>query len=106
MSSRSLGADLCLAWPTAEIAVMGPEGAVEIINRRELDSSEEPEKLHRELVQRYRDRFANPYIAAARGWIDEVIDPRQTREYLCRAIEIVGLKRVQRPPRKHGNIPL
>ena len=65
-----------------------------------------PKKLHRELVQCYRDRFANPYIAAARGWIDEVIDPRQTREYLCRAIEIVGLKRVQRPPRKHGNIPL
>ncbi len=106
MSSRSLGADLCLAWPSAEIAVMGPEGAVKIINRRELESSGEPEKLHCELAQGYRERFANPYIAAARGWIDEVIDPRQTREYLCRAIGIVGLKRVQRPPRKHGNIPL
>ncbi|MGB4290986.1 MAG: carboxyl transferase domain-containing protein, partial [Dethiobacteria bacterium] len=106
MGSRSLGSDLCLAWPGAEIAVMGPEGAVKIINRRELESSAEPEKLLRELAQGYRERFANPYIAAARGWIDEVIDPRQTREYLCRAISIVGLKRVQRPPRKHGNIPL
>jgi acetyl-CoA carboxylase carboxyltransferase component len=106
MGSRSLGSDLCLAWPGAEIAVMGPEAAVKIINRRELESSAEPEKLLRELAQGYRERFANPYIAAARGWIDEVIDPRQTREYLCRAISIVGLKRVQRPPRKHGNIPL
>lgn len=106
MGSRSLGADLCLAWPGAEIAVMEPGSAVEIINGPELESSDEPETLHRELALRYRDSFANPYIAAARGWIDEVIDPRQTREYLCRALGIVGQKRVQRPARKHGNIPL
>ena len=106
MGSRSLGADLCLAWPGAEIAVMEPGSAVEIINGPELESSDEPETLRRELALRYRDSFANPYIAAARGWIDEVIDPRQTREYLCRALGIVGQKRVQRPARKHGNIPL
>ncbi len=106
MCSRSLGADLCLAWPTAEIAVMGPEGAVELVNRSELESAAERESLQQELVERYRERYANPYIAAAQGWIDEVIDPRQTRDYLCRALSIVGLKRVQRPPRKHGNIPL
>lgn len=106
MGSRSLGADLCLAWPTAEISVMDPQGVVEIINRRELENAEEPGMLHRELAQQYRDRLANPYIAAARGWIDEVIDPQQTRDYLCRALGIVGLKRVQQPPRKHGNIPL
>ena len=106
MGSRALGADLCLAWPSAEIAVMGPEAAVQIIHRRELESAAEPEKLQRELAQGYRRRFANPYIAAARGWIEEVIDPRQTREYLCRAMGMVSQKRVQRPPRKHGNIPL
>ena len=106
MGSRSLGADLCLAWPGAEIALLGPEEAVEIINSGELEGAGEPEALRRELARRYRNSFANPYIAAARGWIDEVIEPRQTREYLCRALGAVGLKRVQRPPRKHGNIPL
>lgn len=106
MGSRSLGADLCLAWPTAEIAVLAPEGAAEIIQSGELDGANNHEKLLAEAAQSYRDRLANPYIAAARGWIDEVIDPRQTRAYLCRALGIVGLKRVQRPARKHGNIPL
>ena len=106
MSSRSLGADLCLAWPSAEIAVMGPEGAVNIINRRELEASADREKLHRELVQRYREHFANPYIAAGRGWIDEVIDPRQTRAYLLTGLEMLASKQEQRPLRKHGNIPL
>ncbi len=106
MGSRSLGADLCLAWPSAEIVVMGPEGAVEIINQHELEDAEDPESLRRELVQHYRDRFANPYVTAARGWIDEVIDPRQTRDCLRRALQVAGNKRVQRPLRKHGNIPL
>ena len=106
MNSRSLGADLCLAWPTAEIAVMGPEGAVNIVNRRELEAAADQQKLHQELVQRYRDRFANPYIAAARGWIDEVIDPRQTRAHLLAGLEMLASKREQRPLRKHGNIPL
>jgi propionyl-CoA carboxylase beta chain len=85
---------------------MGPEGAVEIINQHELEDAEDPESLRRELVQHYRDRFANPYVTAARGWIDEVIDPRQTRDCLRRALQVAGNKRVQRPLRKHGNIPL
>ncbi len=106
MNSRSLGADLCLAWPTAEIAVMGPEGAVNIVNRRELEAAADQEAKRQELVQQYRDKYANPYIAAARGWIDEVIDPRQTRAYLIRGLDMVENKREQRLMRKHGNIPL
>ncbi len=106
MNSRSLGADLCLAWPTAEIAVMGPDGAVNIVNRRELETAEDQAVKRQELVQQYRDKYANPYIAAARGWIDEVIDPRQTRAYLIRGLEMVENKREQRLMRKHGNIPL
>ncbi len=106
MNSRSLGADLCLAWPSAEIAVMGPEGAVNIVNRREIEAADDKEKKRQELVQQYREKYANPYIAAARGWIDEVIDPRQTRAYLIRGLEMVENKREQRLPRKHGNIPL
>jgi len=106
MNSRSLGADLCLAWPTAEIAVMGPEGAVNIVNRREIEAAEDKNQKRQELVDEYRDRYANPYIAAARGWIDEVIDPRETRAYLIRGLEMVGTKREQRLNRKHGNIPL
>jgi methylmalonyl-CoA decarboxylase subunit alpha len=106
MNSRSLGADLCLAWPSAEIAVMGPEGAVNIVNRRELEAAGDKEEKRQELVQQYRDKYANPYIAAARGWIDDVIDPRQTREYLVRGLDMVANKREQRLMRKHGNIPL
>ena len=106
MNARALGADLCLAWPTAEIAVMGPDGAVNIVYRRQLEEAEDKEQRRRELVQEYRDRFANPYVAAARGWIDEVIDPRQTRDYLLRGLAMLEGKREQRPPRKHGNIPL
>ena len=106
MNSRSLGADICLAWPTAEIAVMGPEGAVNIVNRRELEAADDKEQKRQELVQKYREKYANPYIAAARGWIDEVIDPRQTRAYLIRGLEMVENKREQRLMRKHGNIPL
>ncbi len=106
MDSRSLGADICLAWPTAEIAVMGPEGAVNIINRREIEETENKEEKRQELVSSYRERYANPYIAAARGWIDEVIDPRDTRTYLIRGLEMVENKREQRLMRKHGNIPL
>ncbi len=103
MNSRSLGADICLAWPTAEIAVMGPEGAVNIVNRRELEAAEDKTLKRQELVDEYRERYANPYIAAARGWIDEVIDPRQTREYLIRGLDMVGTKQEQRLLRKHGN---
>jgi len=106
MDSRSLGADLCLAWPTAEIAVMGPEGAVNIVNRREIEQAENKEEKRQDLVSSYRERYANPYIAAARGWIDEVIDPRDTRAYLIKGLEMVENKREQRLMRKHGNIPL
>ncbi len=106
MNSRSLGADLCLAWPSAEIAVMGPEGAVNIVNRRELEAADDKAQKRQELVQEYRERYANPYIAAARGWVDEVIEPRETRAYLIRGLKMVGTKREQRLKRKHGNIPL
>jgi methylmalonyl-CoA decarboxylase subunit alpha len=106
MNSRSLGADLCLAWPTAEIAVMGPEGAVNIVNRREIEAAEDKAAKRKELVEQYREKYANPYIAAARGWIDEVIDPRETRAYLIRGLDMAGGKSEQRLMRKHGNIPL
>jgi methylmalonyl-CoA decarboxylase subunit alpha len=106
MNSRSLGADICLAWPTAEIAVMGPEGAVNIVNRREIEAAEDQNQKRKELVDQYREKYANPYIAAARGWIDNVIDPAETRAYLIRGLEMVGNKREQRLMRKHGNIPL
>jgi methylmalonyl-CoA decarboxylase subunit alpha len=106
MNSRSLGADICLAWPAAEIAVMGPEGAVNIVNRREIEAAEDQGAKRQELVQQYREKYANPYIAAARGWIDEVIDPRETRAYLLRGLGMIENKREQRLMRKHGNIPL
>ncbi|MBW6464103.1 MAG: acyl-CoA carboxylase subunit beta [Dethiobacteria bacterium] len=106
MDSRSLGADLCLAWPTAEIAVMGPEGAVNIVNRRDIEAAEDKDAKRKELVDQYREKYANPYIAAARGWIDEVIDPRDTRAYLIRGLDMVSGKHEQRLMRKHGNIPL
>jgi acetyl-CoA carboxylase carboxyltransferase component len=106
MSSRGLGADLNLAWPTAEIAVMGPEAAVNIIYRRELAAAKDPNQRRKELVADYVERFANPYVAAERGFIDDVCEPRETRRLLVRALELCLNKRVDRPPRKHGNIPL
>lgn len=106
MSSSSLGSDLCLAWPSAEIAVMGPEGAVSVVNKKDLEEAEDKEQKRKDLVDEYRHRYANPYIAAARGWIDEVIHPSQTRTYLIQGLEMIGNKREERLPRKHGNIPL
>lgn len=106
MSSRSLRGDLCLAWPSAEIAVMGPEGAVNIVFRKELAGAEDPEATRRQLVQEYRQRFANPYVAAGRGYLDGVIRPSHTRPMLIRGLEMLRDKRVRRPARKHGNIPL
>lgn len=106
MSSKHLRGDVCLAWPGAEIAVMGPEGAVNIIFRRELEAASDPDGLRKELVCDYREKFANPYVAAARGHLDGVIVPRETRPRVIRAFEILRNKRVQRPPRKHGNMPL
>ncbi len=106
MSSRHIRGDLNLAWPTAEIAVMGPEGAIDIIFRKELAEAEDPEARRRELVEAYRAQFANPYVAAARGYIDDVIEPRETRPRLIAALEVLQGKRQATPRRKHGNIPL
>ncbi len=106
MSSRSLRSDLCLAWPGAEIAVMGPEGAVNVLYRRELAAADDPAAARQALIQQYREQFANPYEAAARGYLDGVIVPRETRPRLIAALEALSAKRATRPPKKHGNIPL
>ena len=106
MSSKHLRGDVCLAWPGAEIAVMGPQGAVNVVFRRELKAADDPDVLRKELVRDYREKFANPYVAAARGYLDGVIVPRETRPRVIRALEMLRHKRVQRPPRKHGNMPV
>jgi propionyl-CoA carboxylase beta chain len=106
MNSKHIRSDINLAWPQAEIAVMGPKGAVEILFRRELDEAEDSEAAETARIEEYREKFANPYIAAARGYIDDVIDPRETRERLISALDMLQNKRDQNPPRKHGNIPL
>jgi acetyl-CoA carboxylase carboxyltransferase component len=106
MSPKQMGADLNLAWPTAEIAVMGPDAAVNIIYKRDLASAPDPAVKRKELVAEYTSRFANPYVAAERGYIDDVIEPSETRRALIRGLDIGLRKTVERPPRKHGNIPL
>jgi propionyl-CoA carboxylase beta chain len=106
MSSKHIRADVNLAWPTAEVAVMGPEGAVNIVFRKELEAAEEPDARRAELIEDYKERFANPYTAAERGYVDDVILPRRTRPALIRALELTLTKRVETPRRKHGNIPL
>jgi acetyl-CoA carboxylase carboxyltransferase component len=106
MSSKHIRADFNFAWPTAEVAVMGPEGAVNIVFRKELEESDDPEARREELVQDYREQFANPYVAAERGYVDEVIEPRRTRAVLIDALATCFTKREPRPRRKHGNIPL
>lgn len=106
MSSKHLRGDVCLAWPGAEIAVMGPQGAVNIVFRRELETAEDADAERNRLVEAYRDKFANPYVAASRGYLDGVIMPRETRLRVIQALRMLRNKRVQRPPRKHGNIPL
>jgi propionyl-CoA carboxylase beta chain len=110
MASKHIRADFNAAWPTAEVAVMGPEGAVNIIFRRELEEAArnggDPAERRAELVAEYVERFANPYIAAERGYVDDVIEPEETRPWLIRALETSLTKRVERPRRKHGNIPL
>ena len=95
-----------ISWPTAEIAVMGPDGAVNIIFRKQIAEADDPEAERARLVQEYRDTFANPYVAAARGYIDDVIEPRETRPRLIEALTMLQNKRDQNPPKKHGNIPL
>ena len=106
MSSKHIRGDLNLAWPTAEIAVMGAEGAVEILNRRELSESDNPVAKKAELAEAYRERFAHPYIAASRGYVDDVIEPAETRSRLINALQVFQNKRDENPPKKHGNIPL
>jgi len=106
MCSKDLGADMALAWPTAEIAVMGAAGAANIIHRREIDGAKDPAAKRNEKIKEYEELFSNPYQAASRGYIDAVIEPRETRPRLIDALEIMCAKREIRPPKKHGNIPV
>jgi acetyl-CoA carboxylase carboxyltransferase component len=106
MCSRDLGADFVFAWPTAEIAVMGAEGATPIIFRKEIEAAPNPEAKEQEKILEYRDLLYNPYIAASRGYVDEVILPRESRPKIIKALELLSTKRETRPPKKHGNIPL
>jgi propionyl-CoA carboxylase beta chain len=106
MNSKHMLADFNFAWPTAEVAVMGPEGAVNIIYRRDLQKSPTPDERRAKLIDDYKAHFANPYSAAERGYIDDVIEPHTTRPKLIRALRTLQTKRVEGPKRKHGNIPL
>ncbi|MDB5084499.1 MAG: methylmalonyl-CoA carboxyltransferase [Bacilli bacterium] len=106
MNSKSIGADLVYAWPTAEVAVMGPEGAANIIFAKEIEGSANPAESRANKIAEYKEKFANPYVAAAAGMIDDVIDPRETRVKLIEALEMLQTKRETRPSKKHGNIPL
>jgi acetyl-CoA carboxylase carboxyltransferase component len=106
MNSKHVRGDLVFAWPTAEIAVMGPEGAVNIIFRREIAQAEDPDALRRQLVSEYREKFANPYVAASRGYVDAVIEPRETRPRLINGLQMLRDKRDHNPVKKHGNMPL
>jgi len=106
MDSKSVGCDLAFAWPTAELAVMGSQGAVEILHRRELADAADPEARRAELVDDYTERLANPYIAAERGYVDDVIEPSETRRKVVAALRLLETKREEMPQRKHGNVPL
>jgi len=106
MSSKHTGTDFNYAWPTAEIAVMGPEGAVNILYKRDLDAAADPAAARAEKVAEFREKFANPFVAASRGFVDEVIRPRETRRKLATALRNLENKRGTNPPKKHGNIPL
>jgi propionyl-CoA carboxylase beta chain len=106
MSSKHIRGDLNLAWPSAEIAVMGPKGAVEILWRREIEGAEDPDAAVEARAAEYRERFANPWIAAERGYVDAVVDPADTRRLLATGLQALARKRDANPPRKHGNLPL
>ena len=106
MASKHICTDANYAWPIAEIAVTGPEGAVNIVYRRELEKSDNPDAERAAKIEEFRDRFANPYVAAERGFVDAVIHPRDTRKKLIQALERLENKRDTNPPKKHGNIPL
>ena len=105
MNSRHLGSDFNCAWPTAEIAVMGPEGAANIIFKKEIDEAENSEEMRKIKVQEYIDKFANPYVAAAKGYIDSVIEPAETRQLLLHALEVSAHKEEKGPYKKHGIAP-
>jgi propionyl-CoA carboxylase beta chain len=106
MASKHIRTDVNFAYPTAEIAVMGPEGAVNIIYRRELGAAKDVEKVRQEKVEEFQEKFANPFIAAERGFVDEIIEPKFTRKKLITALRMLDTKRDTNPPKKHGNIPL
>ena len=106
MNSKHMGADIVYAWPIAEIAVMGAEGAINIIGRKQIAAAEDKEAKRKEMIQEYEDKFLNPYIAAKRGFVDEVIRPDETREKIIAALDMLETKEVERPYKKHGNIPL
>src|SRR5437764_225493 len=106
MASKHIRTDVNYAWPTAEIAVMGPEGAVDIVYRRELERAPNRDELRKQKIEEFRERFANPYVAAERGYVDAVIQPRDTRKKLIHSLEMLETKRDKNPPKKHGNIPL
>jgi propionyl-CoA carboxylase beta chain len=106
MASKHIRTDVNFAYPTAEIAVMGPEGAVNIIYRRELAAAKDVDQLRAEKVAEFTEKFANPYIAAERGFVDEIIEPKYTRKKLIAALRMLNTKRDANPPKKHGNIPL
>jgi propionyl-CoA carboxylase beta chain len=106
MSSKHIRGDYNVAWPTAELAVMGPEGAVNIIFRREIDRAEDPDAERKRLVADYNRKFAHPYVAASLGYLDDVIEPQETRPRLIAALEMLQNKRQSLPEKKHGNIPL
>ena len=106
MSSKGLKGDINYSWPTGELAVMGAAGAVNIIHRNQIKDADDPDQLRTDLVKDYEERLINPYIAAGRGLIDDVIDPSQTRQKVIRALEMLENKREVLPPKKHGSIPL
>ena len=106
MNSKHLGADIVMAWPTAEIAVMGPEGAANIIFKNDIKESSDPVTTRNEKIQEYRNKFASPYEAAKRGYVDDVIEPDSTRPRIIAALEMLASKRDSRPAKKHGNLPV
>lgn len=106
MCSKDLGADRVLAWPTAEVAVMGAEGAVEVVFRKEIDKAEDKVAKRQEMINLYRDSFSNPMVAAGRRLVDDIIEPAYTRVCLAQALEALHAKRELRPPKKHGLMPL
>ena len=106
MGSKHSGGDINYAWPSAEIAVMGPQGAINIIFRKEIAEAEDADEKRADLASEYIQKFANPYVAAQKGYIDDVIEPAETRPKLISALEMLATKREARPPKKHANIPL